>query len=141
MSRSQSEHFLETLRFWCRGQCDITAVAKVGSYARGDPRPDSDIDIVLICEDPKARHLHREWIAEFGEATTIRHADYGLVQSLHIDFRDYGKVEFGLTNLEWLTPPIDEKTKDVMRGGIVSVFDPKRLIDRVLRSLDQSGSS
>ena len=40
--------FLDSLRDWAAHQPTIAGVALVGSYARGEARPDSDSDVVLL---------------------------------------------------------------------------------------------
>jgi Nucleotidyltransferase domain len=58
--------FLDSLRDWAAHQPTIAGVALVGSYARGEARPDSDIDVVLLCEEPHAFLAHAPWIHHLG---------------------------------------------------------------------------
>ena len=44
---------LATLREWAEGRPDVVAVVLVGSWARGDARMDSDVDVELLTEDQK----------------------------------------------------------------------------------------
>jgi predicted nucleotidyltransferase len=51
MSRPVND-FLVELRQWAAERCDILALAVIGSHARGTARPDSDVDVVIIVDDP-----------------------------------------------------------------------------------------
>jgi len=48
---------------------EIATVALVGSHARGEARPDSDVDLVLVCADPDEALFDRSWMVGFGERT------------------------------------------------------------------------
>ena len=44
--------FIETVRRWAASVPAVRAVALVGSHASGRARPDSDVDLVVLCDDP-----------------------------------------------------------------------------------------
>lgn len=44
--------FLEKVRRWADPQRDIKAILLVGSYARGQAHDESDIDLVLLTDEP-----------------------------------------------------------------------------------------
>ena len=46
--------FLDRVTDWLAHQPTIAGTALVGSYARSEARPDSDIDLVLLGEEPHA---------------------------------------------------------------------------------------
>jgi uncharacterized protein len=69
--------FLDSLRDWAAHQPTIAGVALVGSYARGEARPDSDIDVVLLCEEPHAFVAHTSWIHSFGAVERCLTEDWG----------------------------------------------------------------
>ena len=58
--------FLDRMMNSAAHQPTIAAVALVGSHARGEARPDADIDLVLLCEEPHAFLAHTSWIHHFG---------------------------------------------------------------------------
>jgi predicted nucleotidyltransferase len=45
--------FLDQVVLWAAEHADIQAVALVGSYARGKPTPSSDVDLVLLVDEPR----------------------------------------------------------------------------------------
>jgi uncharacterized protein len=102
--------FLDRVRDWAAHEPTIAAVALVGSHARGEARPDSDIDVVLLCEQPHAFLAHTSWIHPFGEVRTCHTADWGMVTSLRVHYRESLEVEFGLTSLAWAAFPVDPGT-------------------------------
>src|SRR5207244_13183284 len=66
--------FLDRMMNWAAHQPTIAAVALVGSHARGEARPDSVIDLVLLCEEPHAFLAHTSWVHHFG-AVEERHTE------------------------------------------------------------------
>jgi predicted nucleotidyltransferase len=58
--------FLNVLKMWAVKQPDIIAVAIVGSHARGMARPDSDIDVIVIVDDPAPYLEKSAWLECFG---------------------------------------------------------------------------
>lgn len=50
------QEIAQPVRLWAAGETLIRRVYLFGSRARGDSRPDSDIDLALVCRmDPKIR--------------------------------------------------------------------------------------
>src|ERR1700728_275965 len=69
--------FLSALEAWAVGQPDILAVAIIGSHARGRARPDSDIDIVIIADDPDRYLDTSSWLDCCGHVLSIANEDWG----------------------------------------------------------------
>ena len=59
--------FLNTFIGWASAQEDMQAIALVGSYARGEAREDSDIDLVLLTDNPQKYLEDLRWIEHFGK--------------------------------------------------------------------------
>lgn len=55
-------NFLEKVRKWADKQKDIKAILLVGSYARGQAHNDSDIDLVLLTNEPN-KYLNDQYFA------------------------------------------------------------------------------
>ena len=115
---------LDTLSTWGSSREDIVAIALVGSYARGAARPESDVDLIILAEDPDAYLSHPEWVGQFGEALRAAHEDWGRVQSLRVLHRGGPEVEFGFALPDWAgTAPVDEGTRRVVADGLRIIFD------------------
>lgn len=60
------ERFLDTVTRWARQQPDVVALVLVGSYARGAGTSSSDIDLVLLTDQPDNYLKSTEWVKVFG---------------------------------------------------------------------------
>ena len=134
------EHLRALLSEWAQSHELVAAVGIVGSYARGSQRPDSDVDVVLIANDPGDLLGETSWVDRFGTLKSSAPEDYGLVQSLRCFYRDGGEIEFGVAGREWCEPPIDIRTADVMRDGMLIVYDPDRLLHRAMEWVADRGN-
>ncbi len=57
---------LATLRGWAHGHPDVVAVGLAGSWARGDKRMDSDVDVVLLTENQVPYLEDDAWVRDVG---------------------------------------------------------------------------
>jgi predicted nucleotidyltransferase len=72
----QMEFFFAKISAWASARPDIHAAALVGSHARGTAKPDSDIDIVLLVDDPNIYKIAgKGYHAERSEASLPAFAD------------------------------------------------------------------
>jgi predicted nucleotidyltransferase len=126
---------LERARRFAAKRPEVAAVALVGSYARGTPRPDSDIDLVVLSSDPERLLRSAGWYAEFGEgATLVRSEDFGAIQERRLRLPDGLEIEVGIGRPSWASlDPLDDGTRRVVAEGLVSVHDPAGLLARVGR--------
>ena len=134
--------FVDALKAWAAKQSDVVAVAIVGSHARGKARRDSDIDVIVIADDP-ARYLETSvWLECFGPLRSISNEDWGLLQSRRVHYVDGTEVEFGITVRRWAsTHPVDAGTKDVVSGGMLILYDREKLLQSLLTKLEQTHAS
>ena len=113
------------------------AAALVGSWARGNARPDSDVDLVLLTERPEVLLLDDRWHRDFGaDATLVRTADFGAVQERRLRLASGLEVEVCIGHPSWAdTDPVDAGTRRVVSDGIRVLWDPylrlSALIDAV----------
>lgn len=115
--------FLEKLRRWVDPRPDVRALVIVGSVARGDAGPDSDVDVVLLTTD-RDRYLDsNDWVADFGPVRSVELEDYGRVTSIRTVYSDGLEVEFGIAPAHWASVPLDTGTEQVARDGIVVLLD------------------
>jgi hypothetical protein len=130
------EVFLQAFVRWAERQWEIEAVALVGSWARGEARPGSDIDLVLVVADPATYLNDDAWLRQFGTLRAVWREDWGLVQSRRALYEDGSEVEFGLTTLEWLaTDRLDAGTAAVIRGGVRVLLDRTGNLGRLIAAV------
>lgn len=116
---------------WAKSESEIDGLAVVGSHARGNPRPDSDIDLVVISENRDKFLTNPVWLNRFGPTKSSRLEDWGLIQSLRVFFESDLEVEFGFGNRKWMTIPTDPGTQSVISNGFRILYDPHGLFQRL----------
>ena len=119
-----AQSFLNAIRLWAEGEPSVDGVALVGSHARGEARPGSDVDVVIISSTPDTLLQACEWIDFFGTVASTRRDDFGAVQSLRVWYEDGLEVEFGIADWSWAsTEPLDVGTTAVVSAGMVVLLD------------------
>jgi predicted nucleotidyltransferase len=122
-SLSDIEPFFKDLVHWAKSQSDLLAIALVGSYARDTANALSDIDLILIARAPEKYLQDETWASAFGPIEKQQIEHYGKVTSLRVWYSAGPEVEFGLTNREWLSLPLDAGTKRIISDGIKVLFE------------------
>jgi predicted nucleotidyltransferase len=108
---------------WAAARPDVIGVALVGSHARQAATPESDVDLVIVCQSPSEYLGDEEWIGIFGEPKRTAQEDWGRVTSVRVWYEDGLEVEFGMADRDWGSAPLDHGTRQVMDDGCVIVFD------------------
>jgi len=132
MKPEQVQEFLADLTMWAWAQQDIEAVALVGSYARNAATPTSDVDVVILAQEPRLYLQDQTWLQRFGTIRTQEVAYYGLVTSLRVFYTNGLEVEFGVTSVRWAAAPLDEGTRQVIAGGMRVLFERSPILSRHL---------
>ncbi len=115
--------FSKSVRTWGEARSDIAGILLVGSWARGEAGPGSDVDLVILVEDPGALLADRSWLEHMGSVVSVQEEDWGKVQSLRVVHTSGLEVEYGLTSWSWLAEPLDEGTTSVLMAGAKVIFD------------------
>jgi formylglycine-generating enzyme required for sulfatase activity/predicted nucleotidyltransferase len=118
--------FLSNIQTWAQRQPRVGAVLLVGSHARGTAGPDSDVDLVLLLDDPQVFLADTGWVHSFGEPVRQQVEQWGKVTSLRVWYADGREVEYGLTGLDWGSDPTDEGDMRVIRDGIRILYQRTR---------------
>jgi hypothetical protein len=127
---------LTAVRAWVADRPDVVAVALVGSWARGDARPDSDVDLVLVVRDIAGYLAFPGWLAAFGKPGDTAREAHGVATSLRVWYADGPEVEFLLATPVWCeTDPVDPGTAEVVRGGLMAVYDPEGVLARLVAAV------
>jgi 3-methyladenine DNA glycosylase AlkD len=135
---SSIQPFLDQVLSWATEHVDIQSVALVGSYACGRATPSSDIDLVLLVDEPGFYLADTSWIGQFGSPLRQQAEDYGKVTSLRVWYRDGPEVEFGLTMPDWAAQPLDAGTDQVLMEGVKVLYERRPLISPVLGGFSQA---
>lgn len=85
--------FLNAFVHWASLQEDVQAIALVGSYARED----SDIDLVILTNQPRKYLDKLNWIENFGALLKSQIEDYGKLTSIRVWYQNGQEVEYGIT--------------------------------------------
>jgi predicted nucleotidyltransferase len=130
--------FFEAVKTWAANRADILAVGVVGSHARGTARSDSDVDLVIITQNPRPYMDDASWLNFFGQVIRTSDEDWGLLQSRRTFYADGLEVEFGITTPAWAAlDPVDEGTRGVIADGAQAVYDPHEIWAALMTKVQQ----
>jgi len=115
--------FLAAIAAWAESEPRVAAVALVGSHARGEARPDSDVDLVVLCDGVDAFVEDLGWLHRFGAPSRYTLEHWGTVRSIRVWFETGLEVEFGFAAPAWAAAPVDEGALRVVAGGFRVLFD------------------
>jgi uncharacterized protein len=128
---------------WATERDDIRATAMLGSWARGNPRPASDLDLLLLSDLAADYQCRRAWLTEidFQKAGfRLRSSEstvYGVVWSQHVHLLPAAEVELTFARCSWAsTNPVDTGTRVVVQDAFQIIFDRNgilaKLVDAVM---------
>ena len=126
--------FLDPFVGWASSQPDVKGIVLVGSYARGAARNDSDIDLVILTDQFPKYVEDLEWIELFGAVEKFQIEDYGKLTSIRVWYRNRTEVEYGITLPDWTALPLDAGTEEVIRGGMIVLFERGNLLSRHVKT-------
>jgi uncharacterized protein len=130
------EAAIRTIARWVGGRPDVRAAALVGSHARGGAGPGSDLDVVLLTDDPALYVERDDWVAELGLGRLVRTRSWGAVTERRILGPSGLEVEIGVTTPAWAaTDPVDPGTRAVVAGGMRALHDPAGILAALARAV------
>ncbi|MBV6623663.1 MAG: nucleotidyltransferase domain-containing protein [Rivularia sp. (in: Bacteria)] len=105
---------LEKVANWAQARSEILALALVGSHARGEAKPESDIDLMFVTSDTEFFRQDCDWLHEISweninyKILKWNDAQYGVVWSRHVylanltnEFNKELKIEFSFGLPSW----------------------------------------
>lgn len=120
---------------WARVQADIQGLLLVGSYSRGESRPDSDVDLVMLVDQKSAYLNDFSWFTNFGLHQPSLE-EWGPVTSLRSRWPSGLELELSLAPLSWASVnPVDPGTARVVQDGAKILYDSKGMLSLLLNSL------
>ena len=126
------QNLLKKIKNWAYKNNDLDSLLLVGSYARNKAHQDSDIDLVLIFNDPKKYVNNLDWIREFGKIKRYEVEHWGRVTSIRTWYKNGIEVEFGITSAEWAEIPVDSGTIRVVSDGSKILVDKSKKLEQLL---------
>ena len=147
MTPTQAKSLTDAIARWVEARPDLKSLALVGSWACNVARPDSDIDLLVLADDPAAYRSPRNWLApalpQSFRVLSERIADYGAVWSCHAMLAPDVELELSFGPLTWAaTDPLDAGTWRVVQGGFRILVDKDGRLQRLVAAVDsrRSGS-
>jgi predicted nucleotidyltransferase len=124
---------LERVTTWASRRADVRGLMLVGSWARGEPGADSDVDIVLLSTEP-ARYAERDdWLEELGPVRLVRTASWGVITERRLALPGGLEVELGVGPPSWAADdPVDPGTRRVVERGARPLYDPDGALARLV---------
>jgi predicted nucleotidyltransferase len=127
--RTQVEELLRSAVAWAGQRDDVEALALVGSWARGDGRMDSDVDLIVLSTDPATYVEGTDWIEDFVDAELIATRDWGAITERRLRLPTGLEIEVGVGSSDWaMTDPIDPGTRKVVQEGFRVLHDPQGVL-------------
>jgi predicted nucleotidyltransferase len=108
----------------------VQAIALVGSYARREAKDDSDIDLVVLTDQPQEYLDDIKWTKRFGSVDKHQTEDYRKLTSVRVWYQNGPEVEYGITAPDWGANPLDAGTREVISGGMIVLFERGILLSR-----------
>jgi len=124
----QAIDFIEDFMRWSTRRRDIRAVGLVGSYAKDHPDDTTDVDLIMITEDPEKYLTGIDWIRVFGVVITTEKIVYGKLTTLHVWYESGLEIEYGITTRDWLAEPLNKETRQVFDEGMRMLFEKEKLL-------------
>jgi uncharacterized protein len=141
MSPEETDQIVAAFCKWVNAQASLRALAIVGSWARGDARPDSDLDLLALTNDigSWATSAERLCDPELGltEQTiaTAQSEVHGVARSWRM-LLGTSVVELTFADTSWANAcPIDWGTWRVLSGGVKVLVDKDGLLEALLRAV------
>jgi predicted nucleotidyltransferase len=141
MNAAETNRLIATICALVEDRDDMRAMAVCGSWARGNPRPDSDLDVLIIADDLAPLRRSDKWIRELKIADAgfryLVHeiAEYGVVWSVHIHLEPEAELELTLAEENWASvKPIDPGTRQVVTDAFKILVDKDGALQRLRKA-------
>lgn len=119
----QARSVVDLVTAWVAEREDVGGVVVVGSWARQAARMDSDIDIVVLTDNP--RYAEASVWKYLLDGEVVRLQQWGPLREVRVRRRSGFVVEIGVVPMSWAdTDPVDPGTHRVISDGHSVLHDP-----------------
>ncbi|MDI9902255.1 nucleotidyltransferase [Rhodococcus sp. IEGM 1409] len=121
---------------WADEHDGVKAVVLVRSYAHGKERMASDLDLMILAENPEAL-ANEGWFVQIRpDAHFVRAASWGPVRERRFRLRSGLLVELNFATESWADVPLDGGTRRVLEDGHRVLYDtgPLRVAASAVRT-------
>jgi hypothetical protein len=143
MSPKTAETLAALVAGWVARQPDLRGLALAGSWARGNARPESDLDLVILATDQDRYRRDAAWLGTLGlEGAGYRivartPAPYGVVWSWHLQLEPDAKLELAFAGPDWASiNPVDAGTRRVVDDAFKILVDKDGRLGALLDARD-----
>ncbi len=125
---------------WAEARPDVIGAALVGSWARGEATPASDVDVVVLVTDPATYVETTGWVDDVadpaGGGELVATRDWGAITERRVRLDSGLEIEFGFGEPSWAaTAPVDPGTGRVVTDGCQVLFDRDGTLERLLAAI------
>jgi predicted nucleotidyltransferase len=132
---AEVEHVLAEAVSWLSTRPDVVAVGLAGSWARGAPREDSDVDLLVLTAEPAAYTTTDDWIGQLGGIEVSRKENWGPITERRVRRHSGLEVEVSIGEASWAgIQPVDPGTRRVVRDGFRVLYDPLGVLTDLMRA-------
>jgi hypothetical protein len=140
----ETRALMEAIAAWVQAHSDLKSLGLVGSWARDDWRPDSDLDLLIIADDPTIYRFSYDWpyrlpLPEMFRVLSHTDVAYGAVWSRHLFLQPKAELELTFCTVGWAsTGPIDDGTRDIVVNGLRVIVDKEGHLQRLTEAVQKS---
>lgn len=122
---------------WLEHQNDIKGVAVVGSYARGEHNSKSDLDLIIISTNKDFTLSIIKSDFHYSGIKSCSLEEWGILTSLRVFYDNGLEVEYGVVTYQWVSEPLDEGTKNVVKNGFKIIAEKENTFSSIKKYLNQ----
>ena len=144
MIPTEAQSLTEAIAVWVRASSGLRALALVGSWFRGTARPDSDLDLLILANNPEQYQSDQNWLYQIAlpdpfRVISSKSVPYGVVWSCHALLDPAAELELTFGALDWAsTDPIDAGSRRVISDGFRMIVDKDGRLQRIVDAVKKS---